>query len=103
MLGPYFIYFVENTAIVSVLIFIPLIAKEYGANSATIGALVATYSGMLFLSSALFGRWADLKGRKIFIVLGLLFSGIIFFAHRFVSDIHSLFLIRCVAGLAVGI
>jgi MFS family permease len=93
----------SNFAVVSVLIFIPLIAQSFGASPATIGILVATYQGMIFLSSALFGRWSDLKGRKIFVVLGLLFSSVVFFAHHFASSIHLLFVIRALAGLAIGI
>ncbi|MDD5529044.1 MAG: MFS transporter [bacterium] len=98
----YFIQFATNVAFVSVLIFIPLIAKDCGANSATIGALVAAYNGMLFLSSALFGRLADLKGGKVFILIGLFFSAVVFFSHRFVFNVPSLFLIRCLAGFAIG-
>ena len=103
MVIPYIIQFASNFATLSVLIFIPLLAKSFGANSITIGILVATYQGMLFLSSALFGRWADLKGRKRFVVFGLLFSAIIFFAHHFATDIYRLFLVRGLAGLAIGI
>lgn len=99
---PYFIYFMANAASISVYIFIPLIAKEYGATSVTIGTLVAIYSGMIFLFSALFGQLADLKGRKIFIALGLLFSGFMFWAHSFAFNIQLLFLVRCITGVAVG-
>lgn len=98
----YFIQFATNTAFVSVLIFIPLIAESYGANPAVVGTLVGIYNGMLFLSSIIFGRLADLKGGKIFILTGLLFSGIVFFAHRFALNLPSLFLIRAFAGFTIG-
>lgn len=103
MIIPYIIQLISSFALFSVLIFIPLLAQSYGASSTTIGILVATYQGMVFLSSAIFGRWADLKGRKKFVVFGLLFSGVIFFAHHFATDIFRLFLIRGLAGIAIGI
>jgi MFS family permease len=103
LLTPYIIQFASNFAVVSILIFIPLIAQSYGANSSTVGILVATYQGMIFLSSALFGRWSDLKGRKQFVVLGLFLASLVFFAHHFATNIYSLFFVRGLAGLAVGI
>ncbi|MEO0093761.1 MAG: MFS transporter [candidate division WOR-3 bacterium] len=103
MLSPYIIQFASSCAVVLVLIFIPLIAQSYGANPSTVGVLVATYQGMIFLSSALFGRWSDLKGRKRFVVLGLILAAIIFYAHRWAKNLPTLFLIRSLAGLAVGI
>lgn len=103
MLSPYIIQFASSFAVVAVLIFIPLIAQSYGATPSVVGILVATYQGMIFLSSALFGRWSDLKGRKQFVVFGLFFASLVFFSHHWVKNIFSLFLIRGLAGLAVGI
>jgi MFS family permease len=103
LLSPYIIQFASSFAIVSVLIFIPLLAQSYGASSPTVGILVATYQGMIFLSSALFGRWSDLKGRKQFVVFGLLVAALVFFAHHWAKNMTTLFLVRGLAGLAVGI
>ncbi len=103
MLSPYIIQIASSFAVVSVLIFIPLIAQSYGASSSTVGILVATYQGMIFLSSALFGRWSDLKGRKQFVVIGLLVAAVVFFCHHLAKNIATLFFIRGLAGIAVGI
>jgi MFS family permease len=102
MTGFCFIQLATGTAIMCIALFIPFIAKDYGASTATIGLLVALYNGMVFVSSILFGRWADLKGGKAFILAGLLLSSVAFFLHSFVSSIQSLFLVRCLAGFAVG-
>jgi MFS family permease len=103
VLSLYFIQFAYNFAIVGPIIFIPLLAESLHASPAVIGLIVATYQVMLFAASALFGRLADLKGHKLFIVLGLLISTAVFLGHLWITGIPSMFLIRALAGLAVGI
>jgi MFS family permease len=102
MTGFCFIHFAANAAIMCAALFIPFMARDYGATPATIGLLVALYNGMYFVSSIISGRWADLKGAKALILVGLLLSSIAFFLHSHVSSIQSLFLVRCLAGFAVG-
>ncbi len=57
----------------------------------------------LFISSTLFGRLSDLYGRKIFILLGLLLSGVVLFFHTCISNLPTLFLLRGLAGFSIGI
>jgi MFS family permease len=103
LLATYLIQFGYNFAVVGPVMFVPLLADSFGATPATIGLAVATYQTALFLSSWLFGRLADLKGHKLFIVLGLLVAAPAFYVHRFISDVPGLFLIRALAGITVGI
>jgi MFS family permease len=103
MTGTYFIQFAYNFSVVGAVMFIPLIAQSLGAAPAIVGLVVATYQGVLFLSSALFGRLADLRGHKVLIVIGLFLAALALFAHRFIDGIPSLFLIRGLTGLTVGI
>lgn len=83
--------------------FVPLITQSLSSQPTTVGLVVATYQAVLFLSSALFGRLADLKGYKPMIVSGLFAGAITLFAHQFVNDVAALFLVRALCGLAVGI
>jgi len=103
LLATYLVQLGYNLAVVGPVMFTPLLADSFGASPATIGLVVATYQAVLFLSSWLFGRLADLKGHKLFIVVGLLVAAPAFYAHRFVTNVPSLFLVRALAGVTVGI
>ena len=58
---------------------------------------------MLFLSSMLFGRWADYGDRKRFVVYGLGVSVAAIAAHSLVRGLGGLFVARAIAGLCVGV
>lgn len=103
MLPVYLIQFGYNFSLVGAVMFVPLIAQSLGASSVTIGLVVATYQGVIFLSSVVFGRLADIKGHRRFILIGLLLAAGVFFAHRYITNVPSLFVIRALAGLAIGI
>jgi MFS family permease len=103
VLATYFIQFAYNFSVVGPVMFVPLLAEQSGANPALVGVIVSVYQVMLFLSSAVFGRLADLKGHKLLIVIGLLLAAGVFLAHVWITSIPTLFLIRALGGLAVGI
>ena len=103
MFATYLIQFGYNFAVVGPVMFIPLIAESYGASPAIVGLIVSTYQAVIFLSSGIFGRLADVKGHKLFIVVGLLLAAGALFAHRYIVDVPSAFAVRAIAGLAVGI
>lgn len=103
MFATYIIQFGYNFAVVGPVMFIPLITESFGASPAIVGLIVSTYQAVIFLSSGVFGRLADVKGHKLFIVLGLLLAAGALFAHRYIVDVPSAFLVRAIAGLAIGI
>jgi DHA1 family multidrug resistance protein-like MFS transporter len=103
MAATYIIQFGYNFAVVGPVMLIPLMARSFGASSAVIGLIVATYQAVIFLSSGLFGRLSDMKGHKLFIVVGLLLAAGTLFAHRYITSVPSAYLIRALTGLAVGI
>jgi MFS family permease len=84
-------------------VFIPNFALELGANRSEIGIIGAAYGFSIFLSSFVFGRTSDIKGRKNFIILGLFLSTISFFMQIFANDAFSLAVIRALAGFSIGI
>lgn len=96
------IQFLANLAPTLILIYIPLIAQSFGAPPAKIGLVVSTYHTFVFIAGILFGRLADLKGRKNFIVMGLGLASAGFFCHLLIKDLSSLFLVRALAGFAAG-
>jgi MFS family permease len=97
------IQFFANLAPTLILIYIPLIAQKYGAPPAKIGLVVSVYQAMIFVAGILFGRLADLKGRRQFIVLGMALSSAAFFSHLLIRDLTSLFAVRAFTGFAVGV
>lgn len=96
------IQFLANLAPTLILIYIPLIAKSYNAQPAKIGLVVSTYHSMVFVAGIIFGRLSDIQGRKQFIILGLGLSSIAFLSHLFIRNLSTLFLVRALAGFAVG-
>jgi MFS family permease len=103
LLTAYAVQFLSNASVVALIVYVPLLARGLGANSSQIGLLVGVYQGTLFLSSVVFGRWADYGDRKRFVVYGLLVSVAAIAAHSLVTGLGGLFLARAVAGLCVGV
>ncbi len=103
MLTAYAIQLLSNASLMAVVVFVPLLARDLGANSSQIGLLVGVYQATLLASSVLFGRWADYGDRKRFVVYGLLVSFVALTAHALVRNLGGLFLARALAGLCVGV
>jgi len=97
------IHFLYQSAIMSSLIFIPLMAKDLGATDWEIGVIGATYGTALFLSSYLFGRLSDLYDKKPIILLGLAVASLSFALQVCARDVVSLALVRTLAGFSIGI
>ncbi|MGQ9464794.1 MAG: MFS transporter [bacterium] len=83
-------------------VFIPLIAREYTDNLFLISLILAIYNGMIFFSSLFFGRLGDMYGRKRIIILGFFISMIVLFCHNLINNINTVFLLRGLAGLSIG-
>jgi len=106
------IQFLSNVAISASYLFIPILAKESGANDIQIGMIGAIYGLAVFSSSYLFGRASDVYGRKFFLHLGLGVSTITFFLQvltdptfvaPFWADPWLLALARGLTGFSIGI
>ncbi len=99
----YGIQVLSYTAIMLSITFVPKVARVLGADWLQISIVVGAYNISYFLSSMIFGRLADLHGRRRFIVLGLLLSTVFFFLQSFYWDYVSLLILRTLAGFTVGI
>lgn len=100
---PYFVQVLANGGLMATVVYIPLLATQFGANFSQIGLLVGIYQGMIFFSSLVFGRWADFGDRKRFVVFGLLASAVALGFHLFAQNLYWLFVVRFLAGICAGI
>jgi MFS family permease len=67
-----------------------------------ISLVLTLYNGMVLIASTFFGRLGDTLGRKKMVVLGFMISAAVFYAHNFIGDLRSLFIIRMCAGFGVA-
>jgi len=101
-LSAYLIQVMANAGLTSAIVYVPLLARQFGASAAQIGLIVGGYQAMLFLSNTLFGRWADFGDRKRFVVAGLVGSTLAVGAHVFVRGLGGLFAARIAVGICAG-
>ncbi|RZN40153.1 MAG: MFS transporter [Methanosarcinales archaeon] len=97
------IQFFANTSMMISMMFIPVIAEDFGANHIQIGIIVGVYGLCLFISSYLFSRAADAWNIKKLLVAGLAFSAVAYLLQVFANDPFSLGLARGFLGICVGI
>lgn len=93
----------SNAALFGSLLLVPLFAEELGASPAEIGIIVAAYSLSNLLASYIFGRLADVHGRRIFLILGLVLSSITCAIQYFAHDTTMLLATRILLGFCSGI
>ena len=91
----------SNVALFSSGIFIPILAKELGASDFEIGFVTALYNGMLLFAAFVFGRWADIIGRELFLRLGLLLSAVAV-ASQILAIATDSFLVLTLSRAALG-
>ncbi|MCK5038342.1 MAG: MFS transporter, partial [Thermoplasmata archaeon] len=93
----------SNAAWFSSLFLIPLFAQDLGATEEQIGLIVAGYGTASFISSYIFGRLADIHGRRLFLRFGLIFSAFAAILQIFSHDPLTLLLTRALMGFSAGI
>lgn len=103
MLTAYAVQLLSKAGLMVAAVSIPLLAKEFGANSQQIGLLVACYQAMILLSSIVFGRLADFGDRKKFVVAGVAAAAVALALHMFARNLGGLFAARALAGVCVGV
>jgi len=85
------------------IIFIPGIAKDtLGATAFQVGIIVGLFNFTYLLSSFILGRWADMHGRRVVLLSGLLASAGATVTQIFAFDPLSLALSRGLVGFASG-
>ncbi len=81
---------------------LPLYARNMGADGVWIGVIVAAYGATSILSTPLFGRLSDQRGRKIFLCIGLLCYAFLSLGYIWANSIYTLILVRLFQGAAGG-
>lgn len=78
---------------------IPLLLKDMGASSATIGQIATTYFLFFTITTSLLGRWIERVGSKKIINAGLFIFGLAILTMPFVPDPKLFYLIRIFQGV----
>ncbi|MFO7675153.1 MAG: MFS transporter [bacterium] len=102
-LSPYSVQFLANAGSTVAVVYVPLMARDLGAGTSTIGLLVATYQVAALSSNLLFGRWADYGNRKTFVVVGTVMTAAALVAHAWAGGLAGLFAVRALTGLTMGV
>ncbi|MFC4766119.1 MFS transporter [Effusibacillus consociatus] len=77
---------------------LPYYAKSFGADSVTLGYLMAVYSVMNFLFAPVWGGVSDRIGRKPVLLIGLAGFAVSYFLFAMADELWQLFATRILAG-----
>lgn len=97
------IQFLSNSALFASMLFIPVLAGDFGASDMQVGLIVASYSLALFSSNYMFGRLADIHGKRLFLHIGLYLSGVACLVQIMGRDVYTLAMARILVGFCAGI
>lgn len=97
------IQFFSNSALFASALFIPILAGELSASDLQVGLIVASYALAIFISSYIFGRASDIHGRRLFLQIGLILSGIACLSQILAYDVWTLAFSRLLVGFSAGI
>jgi len=82
--------------------FLPEFARDHGVNGFWLGVIFAGYGISRGLIMPVVGRLSDKRGRKIFVMAGLLLFAVISLFYPAANSVYSLTIIRMIHGLAAG-
>jgi DHA1 family multidrug resistance protein-like MFS transporter len=97
-----FAMFSSNLGMGIVAPLLSIYARDMGASGFWIGLVMASYAFANIISTPLFGKISDRKGRKIFLWVGLLAYSLISLGYIFASNLPILCFVRFLHGAAGG-
>jgi MFS family permease len=97
------INFLVYFAIEASILFIPLLAAELGASNFLVGVNGAAYGVAFLISSLIFGRKSDTRGRVFYIQLGLGISCVAYLTQLLAFNLAILIVVRAFVGFSLGI
>jgi MFS transporter, DHA1 family, multidrug resistance protein len=97
-----FAMFSSNLGMGIVAPLLSIYARDMGASGIWIGLVMASYAIANIVSTPLFGRISDRKGRKIILWIGLLAYSLISLGYIFSTNLLTLCLVRFLHGAAGG-
>ena len=80
----------------------PALIKEWNISRASLGPVFSASFFGFFLGAPFFGYLGDRYGRKLAIILSLIFLGLATFACAFATDLHELLGLRFLSGIGLG-
>jgi len=95
--------FLFNLSIEASVVFLPLRARDIGASDLEVGLIAASYGIAYFVSSFLFGKESDARGRMAFIRYGLALSAASYLLQIFAPTPMTLLIVRGVVGFCLGV
>ena len=98
----YAIYFLASAALSASAIFTPIYAHDLGASDLVIGYIGMVYGFSIFLAGTYFGRQADVRGRRRFMIIGMAASSVLASLQLFARDPYMLMATRFGLGFAAG-
>jgi MFS family permease len=85
-------------------LFVPILLKQQmGADDYTVGLIVALFGASTFLSQYIFGRAADNRGKRVFLLAGLVISAVAVALQALAQNVAQMALARFLVGFASGI
>src|SRR5690349_11424406 len=81
---------------------LPFYAQRFGASGLAYGVVLAVYSFMQFVATALLGKLSDRIGRRPVLLATMLFNAVGYTLFAFAGSYWVLFLSRVVSGFAGG-
>lgn len=82
--------------------FIPIYAQEFGASGVAVGILFGAHSASRTFLLPLIGRASDRRGRKAFLLWGLLFYALTSVAYLLANSLLALILVMALQGVATA-
>jgi multidrug resistance protein len=79
---------------------LPLYAQDLGASGTQLGIIFAAYGISNSVFTPIMGRLSDRRGRKNFLIIGLLFYSIISLGYVWADNVSQLTLVRAIQGVA---
>lgn len=97
------INFLTYFAIEASVLFIPLLAVDLGASKFLVGVNGAAYGVAFLISSLIFGRKSDTRGRVVYIQLGLGIGSVAYLTQLLAFNLVILIVARAFVGFTLGI
>ncbi|MFX0212357.1 MAG: MFS transporter [Candidatus Hodarchaeota archaeon] len=97
------IQFLTGVGIMAGFTYIPLFLRDFKATNEEVAFVAAGFAVLLFFSSIIAGRIADLTSRTRVVIVGLVSTALTFFFVSLSNSITSLALFRILSGLTIGI
>jgi DHA1 family multidrug resistance protein-like MFS transporter len=97
-----FAMFTSNLGMGIVAPLLSVYARDMGASGVWIGLIMASYAIANIISTPLFGRLSDRRGRKVFLCVGLLAYSIISLGYIIATNLPLLSVVRLLQGTAGG-